>query len=330
MKKKTKKISWLRILQGWAMLWVVIGHACLGKPGEGPGWENALYDFAYSFHMPLFMMISGYLFHITRLKDGERRGWTWKAIARDKAKRLLLPGLVFSIVALASKIAFPGEMDRRVGLSLTEILHAYLYPYDNPFRELWFIFTLFGFFLLAPVWKRSLSNAKAMCVTMCVLIVLHYFHPQTEFLCIHEMSVHCIWFYLGLVLSKEDYVNRALAGNLLRMLAISATIYFIGRYSHTDIATLAGISLSVSLAMIADRQIPKLFFSFRDYTYQIFLMGIFAQTVVKIMYRHVSVGYPYAYLLSILAGIYVPVAVSRLLERINNRHFLICIGLKEK
>lgn len=62
-----KKINWLLILQGWAMLWVVIGHSCIGQAGHGPIWENALFKFAYSFHMPLFMLVSGWLFYLTRL-----------------------------------------------------------------------------------------------------------------------------------------------------------------------------------------------------------------------------------------------------------------------
>jgi fucose 4-O-acetylase-like acetyltransferase len=63
-----QKINWLAILQGWAMLWVVVGHSFLGTAGSGPRWENALFKFAYSFHMPLFMLISGWLFYYTRLK----------------------------------------------------------------------------------------------------------------------------------------------------------------------------------------------------------------------------------------------------------------------
>ena len=69
-----KKINWLLILQGWAMLWVVIGHSTLVVPGEGPAWDNALYHFAYSFHMPLFMMVSGWLFYLTRLRSAKPSG----------------------------------------------------------------------------------------------------------------------------------------------------------------------------------------------------------------------------------------------------------------
>jgi len=65
--KNNTKINWLLILQGWAMLWVVIGHAFIGKHNEGPVWETFLGNIAYSFHMPLFMLVSGWLFYITRL-----------------------------------------------------------------------------------------------------------------------------------------------------------------------------------------------------------------------------------------------------------------------
>lgn len=69
-----KKINWLLILQGWAMLWVVIGHSPLGEVGNGPTWENALYHFAYSFHMPLFMLVSGWLFYLTRIVSNKADG----------------------------------------------------------------------------------------------------------------------------------------------------------------------------------------------------------------------------------------------------------------
>jgi fucose 4-O-acetylase-like acetyltransferase len=52
------------------MLWVVIGHAFIGdldKQASWPIWERSLMGIAYSFHMPLFMLVSGWLFFKTRL-----------------------------------------------------------------------------------------------------------------------------------------------------------------------------------------------------------------------------------------------------------------------
>ena len=119
--------------------------------------------------MPLFMLVSGWLFFLTRLKTNKSiwggQKWTYPQIVKDKALRLLLPGFVFSLVAFALKIAFSGEMTRQVGLNPNDIIHAYLYPYDNPMRELWFIAVLFWLMLLTPIWKLLLQDYCSYGVT---------------------------------------------------------------------------------------------------------------------------------------------------------------------
>ena len=119
------------------MLWVVVGHVFLGKYRGGPEWETLLNNFAYSFHMKLFMLVSGYLFYKTRMVPARPSGgnlWQYKDIVIDKIKRLLLPGVVFTIIAFVVKLAVPGEVNRQTGLNMQEIVHWIFYPYDNPFR----------------------------------------------------------------------------------------------------------------------------------------------------------------------------------------------------
>ena len=328
-----KKLNWLMILQGWAMLWVVIGHAFLGVADEGPKWENALFHFAYSFHMPLFMLVSGWLFYFTRLRDSDASDgakWSYGRIIKDKAIRLLLPGFVFSLVALALKLAFPGEMSRQVGLSWNEIVHSYVYPYDNPMRELWFIATLFWFFLLTPIWKIVLKTKWIIWVALVLLIVLHFIHLKIELLCLDRVCNYAIWFYLGLFISKEEIVDNLFSKYAWWVVFAGIAIHVIGRFTNSFIISLGGISFSFGFALLADKYIPKLFITFRNYTYQIFLMGIFAQMFVKIMYKHISIPYVGAYVLCILMGLYVPVLVSSLLEKINSKPLCLCVGLKAK
>lgn len=329
---ENKRINWLLILQGWAMLWVVVGHAFLGTAGEGPAWENALFHIAYSFHMPLFMLVSGWLFYLTRLKHNDAiwggQKWSYGDIVKDKAMRLLIPGLVFSLVAFALKIAFPGVMTRQVGLNFQDIIHQYLYPYDNPMRELWFIVTLYWFFILTPFWRFVLRREWAMWMALLVLVSLHFYHPGTGFLCIERVFVHAIWFYLGLVISKTDFVGKVLIKHILITLAIGITVYLAGWYTMRFITTMGGVTLSFALAIIANKTIPNLFFSFRNYTYQIFLMGIFAQMLVKIVFKYVNWPYIPTYLLCIAVGLYVPVIVSKVIEKINWKPLELCVGLK--
>lgn len=325
-----KRINWLLILQGWAMLWVVIGHSPLGEPGGGPLWENVLYDFAYSFHMSLFMLVSGWLFYRTRLVTDNSRKWSYGAIIKDKAVRLLLPGLVFSLIALLLKIIFPGEISRKVGFDLSEIIHGYIYPYDNPLRELWFIVTLFWLFILTPLWRTVFSKSWSMWVTLGLLVILYFVGIDTELLCFDRVSRFAVWFYLGMLMSSTDVVEKVFEKHALLTFTGGIVIYVVGCLYLPFLATLGGIILSLGLALILDRYLPQTFFSFRNYTYQIFLMGIFAQMLVKILYRYIELPYILTYLVCIIAGLYVPVAVSKLLEKINSKPLLLCAGLKTK
>lgn len=82
------------ILRGFAIILVVLGH-CI-QEGSGTAYRSEqlyfsdrLYQFIYSFHMPLFMMVSGYL-SWESVKRAESREERKKLIIR-RASTLLLP-----------------------------------------------------------------------------------------------------------------------------------------------------------------------------------------------------------------------------------------------
>jgi len=317
------KINWLLILQGWAMLWVVIGHSVIGSPDEAPAVEKALFDIAYSFHMPLFIFISGYLFNMTRIS----RGCGYGAIIRDKAVRLLIPGFVFSLLALAMKLAFPGEMDRQASLDFNYLAHICLFPYDNPLRELWFLVTLMWLFVLSPLWKVSVTRDWSAAVTAIVLAVLSFFHPTTEFLCIGRVFDYAIWFYLGILAFKYNVVEKSFIRRKVCVLLCGLALYIVGNAVNPSLTTLGGIIVSIGLALVLDKYLPTSFRSFRNFTYQIFLMGIFAQILVKIMYRYIAIPRVFAYLACLAAGLYIPVVVSKLFQKTKSKFLMTCTGL---
>lgn len=81
--------EWLDQLKGFSIFLVVYGH-CIQYLGlSGTFWNNRIFQIIYSFHMSLFMMISGYLFYPFAKKYGFRKG-----IAR-KVKTILCPCLVW-------------------------------------------------------------------------------------------------------------------------------------------------------------------------------------------------------------------------------------------
>ena len=115
------------------------------------------------------------------------------------------------------------------------------------------------------------------------------------------------------------------------LLLLAIPVYAVAVYYNLNmIVTLSAIVFSAGLAFIADEYCPKLFSSFRNYTYQIYLIGIFAQIAVKMIYKRVDMPYLFGFVLCILAGLYVPVIISMILEGFNWKPLLLCVGLKKK
>lgn len=77
--QKPAVIEWVDMAKGLGMLLVMLGHV-----------ESPLSPFIYSFHMPLFFFLSGYLYH-------EHKYPTPMAILHNKSRRLLIPYFFFAI-----------------------------------------------------------------------------------------------------------------------------------------------------------------------------------------------------------------------------------------
>lgn len=315
------------------MLWVVIGHSYLGEFCNGPQWENVLTRIAYSFHMPLFMAISGFLFYKTRLSPavpGGNRKWTFLSMLSDKCLRLLLPYCVFTVIGFLAKMACPSDVSRTVSFSLKSLLSAFIYPYDNPLRELWFIATLFWMFLLMPLWRLCLRNSVVKWSVLALLLGLHFYHFEIELFCLNYFFAFAVFFYLGLLASESKWFEAFVDARRWYVAAGGLLVFILGWFVNSFIATIGGIVCSVALAMVFDHTVPKMFSSFRDYTYQIFLMGLFPQFLVKILFRHFELPYVPAYIVCILSGVYIPVLLSMLLKYINWPPLLYCVGMKPK
>lgn len=293
-----------------------------------PIYVRVLTDVAYSFHMPLFMMISGFLFYKTRLNQPQR--WSFKNTIRDKFIRLWIPGFCFSLLALVLKSAFAGEMSRQADLSLWGVFLSYLYPWDNPFRELWFIAALFWMFLLMPLWKISLKSIKYQIILLCTLIILHLYEIDIRLFCIDRTCKIALWFYMGVLVSEKNLADSVFGKHVYMTILIGLFTYIIGYFVHGSLLILGGIYTSLGLSLIGDRLNSNIFSSFRNYTYQIFLMGIFAQIFVKILYRHISMPYLPGYIACILIGIYSPVLISKIIEKLNIKILLYSVGLSKK
>lgn len=329
-----KKINWLLILQGWAMLWVVVGHAgpC-NDLADYPWYGLTLYNFAYSFHMALFMFVSGYLFYFTRISEDASKKWPYGKMILEKLERFGIPFVLFTLIGMVIKSVFASQVDRASALTLCEFINAILYPYNGPVREFWFLGALFWMFGLAPLWKITLKNKYIALATFAFLIGFSLVDVGTDFLAIRSACSRMCFFYGGMLLSQYDFSNYAAKAKIPNMtiLVLGGVIYVVARIFELPIITpWSAIVFSIALAKILDQYVPQVFCGFRNYTMQIYLMGLWAQMIVKMVTMRFELPWLLGYIVSIALGLYVPVLVSKLLEKTNWKPLLLCVGLKKR
>ena len=151
------------------MLWVVIGHSPLSVTAFASSFDADCHEcalflkkVAYSFHMPLFIMISGYLFYITRIDKGA----SYRKTLTDKFKRLGIPYLFFTVFAFFLKV-YVGGVERPVTLSLKSFVSAFVRPFEGPLQEMWFVAVVLLYFSLLEVYRRILKNNWLSLLCLC-------------------------------------------------------------------------------------------------------------------------------------------------------------------
>ena len=108
-----------------AIILVVIGHS-LHEYDSSHGTHTFVYQFIYSFHMPLFVFISGYLLSNSMISHGGIK--PYRDFVKDKTIRLLLPYTMGQIKNSSSNSFLFGRKDKksndRGGTSSDSIMHG--------------------------------------------------------------------------------------------------------------------------------------------------------------------------------------------------------------
>lgn len=90
MMNTNERISWIDILKGIAIVGVFVGHTTGAQFGNVSGFLNV---WVYSFHMPLFFFLSGYVFSLRKYEN-------YKYFFMRKVKSLIVPMVFLALLLL--------------------------------------------------------------------------------------------------------------------------------------------------------------------------------------------------------------------------------------
>lgn len=188
------RVGYLDALKFIAIYFVIWGHAC--QYGFEGTINNDIYHpatfFINSFHMPLFMMLSG-VFASSSLKR------TFGPFLLDKVRQLLIPAFLWSLIAA-------------VILFLRGKNYFELYGVIGFITDYWFVKCLFICFLLYWVSIRLLKNEFVACLVTIALVLII---PKGSFVWVSSM-LPFFWmghfFKKGLLTKKVSWLMVALVG----------------------------------------------------------------------------------------------------------------------
>lgn len=320
-----KELDWIKWLQAIGIVLVVLGHSLPEDILKNNSFVIILIrNFIYSFHMPLFFTISGFLFCYSTSSKNR----SYFQLIKNKAEKLLVPYVLLGLLAYIPHYLLSKFANRKMLLTPLEIIYSFLYPHLHSIRFFWFLPVLFIFFLVSPALMIFLKNKKYSILGIYFLIILSVFRPlNIKILGLDIVENYLIHFFIGMnLLTYQDQLKKFLENKffILISIAVFSVCYLLFWYMPINnlvvkklLELIIGLSGVVSIwcvSLILNK--PKAAISIlSNYSYQIFLLSIFPQVFFKILYQIGVLNYSFTLILMILSGICIPISISVVLKR---------------
>ncbi|EAU45910.1 acyltransferase family protein [Salipiger bermudensis] len=236
------RVAWLDQAKGVGIVLVVVGHCWLGLAGSGilsdPGTIATVEQLIYTFHMPLFFLLSGYTF------EGWARRRRLGEALKSRVLRLLWPLVLWTYVFAGFKIAAGAAANSPVGLEALMVLPL------PPQNHLWFLWALFILHALAlPVCalpRTPLPTATWFGLLLAVLALVLFSGIDFGVL-FSPAAIHAAVFVLGIWLARLPLPRIGLAAGLAAV-ALFAAIEMAG-LTVPDLPERLGPYLAASIAL---------------------------------------------------------------------------------
>lgn len=303
--------------KGLAILLVVFGHLMSRGYPPGNAWYDTAKDIVYSFHMPFFMYLSGYVFSLVG------KQWTglraYPRYLQDRAARLLVPFALFGLLIVVGKylshfFLYVDDPPRKLSTGIGELV---LDTHNSPALSIWYVYVLFLYSAAMPLlWRIGLRWGAAVVVGAGLFAL-----PVTDILYLDRVAGYFIFFAIGgLVAAQRDRIEpwfrRALPLWLLLFAAALLTEWTAlpaqARLLLCGVASIPALHGLVQSRLLAR---DNVLLTLGDYAFTIYLLNTIAIGLAKAGYLKLApfhgVSATFALALFFAAGTLVPILLRR-------------------
>lgn len=318
------------------ILFVVFGHSFHQYPTHSAGYGLLINRMMYSFRMPTFMFVSGFLMaHTTFLRHSSVTYTDYKRFVSQKVKRLLLPFLFLSVLTYIPRTLMNGISDDSLGLSLSDFLSSLFYSDCLVIPFFWFIQASFLLLLCSYTFIYvceffKLDKRVYLSLLVIIYIFLHFVYlTDLTFFAIGHSLFFGIFFVIGIVYAYyQTAIDRCVSWHS-PILCLFITLCWIGLFFVTEntygylFCQICGILMITSFARFLDFYEIRLFGHLVGANYIIFLLSWYFNVLSQQVLSHYVTLPWYVYtLLSITTGVYIPLFIYRYLSKHQKTPFI--------
>lgn len=310
--------DFVTIAKGFAIICVVLGHF---TPAYMPPAFHQLKEAVYLFHMPLFMVLAGFLFaHSMTKSDGQVAVMPFLG---KKFRRLMVPYFFLSFAIAALNGVLQQFIPVKQQVNTTYLYRLFYENVGGSATFLWFLYTLFIIFGLSVVSRRLPGGNYALIVVACILPFLHL--PSVFYL--NAVGTYLLYFISGRWLyrywMRHTSVSWITAAAAVCTFAVAYSCYTIitGPALKPVLSYLCGFSACLFILFLSRWLSKKKAWSvsvlrstgtYSSFIYLLHMAGVYP---IRLCYEKISWHTPFSYLifllLAIFAGCLLPVITRK-------------------
>ncbi len=249
----TKRLPWLDVAKAMGMFLIWYGHIAQKMAEIKIDAAAAQFQFIYSFHLPLFFALSGYV--------SRERNMGWGAFIKLRLVTRIVPAVFFNLLLLTFRMGYDllrGQFNLEFYLhGLAGMLRAY--PVLNFLT--WFLFCLFTVEMIHFALARYLRSVPRLIVAMTIFYTIGWLMTwkidwfsrdigiPRNFWYIHEAGVAYAFYLLGVALKKSGVMEMdrpAILSAAISLMCFSLVLVSFpmntGPFHHSTIAVVMSMS----------------------------------------------------------------------------------------
>jgi len=192
-----EQLEIINIIKGIGILLVLIGHF-----NPTVSFSNEGYDFLhrviYSFHMPLFMLVSGFLYSFNK-----KEPFSYSRFVKRKAFRLIIPYFSWCMLILIFKFAGAIVVKLQYPIQNDFLYRIFVCPLGGYATFLWFIYTLFLILLIYPLLEKWMNS-----VVLTLICFAIFFIPLPVQFSLNLVGYYLLFFHIGSILHKHGFIFK--------------------------------------------------------------------------------------------------------------------------